>query len=554
MLRMIFRWEKRKETTMKKQWKLIARGFLLAGLFVSAAPARAQNEDERIKALERRLSQLDEQQVDMKKEATALLQELSQLKEQQIEMKNEATAAAAALPTFTYRPGNGLSIEAADQSWAFRTSIEAHFRLLFESGLSEAGRETGGVMGRRFRPFFYYCIDNCLYEIEAGLDLDGFGTGNGKNATGTAPGSMLQRGVVYFHLERLNAYLPTFYAGMDGPASVSAYRQGSSAVGAQLEYDLLSRNNGLNTGRFGNGVGLDWSNIDLSPVGIPGRLPLVNVVYATIGEGDDGLQSFREQRSVSAYVNIEPLAQIKNKWIQGLGFEFGAWFCPNEPNRTPQNPQSIACNRLRIQDNGDGGRQSLFDSNVGGSGLTHFLMPGFSWTIGPYRLRAVGGFQRYDGNNSKVKGNDFLIGHDLFIWSPKGFLTGSASMPGSILLGTHFERTDVSCPIASCNNGVIAPGSTVPQFTGNRILLREWDMWYFLAPRMSIGATVAWFDAAHLRQAIAGATPAATAANIQAATNVARNLGCVSSHQHTIQSPGKGCDWVDFSVTWRYQF
>ena len=181
-------------------------------------------------------------------------------------------------------------------------------------------------------------------------------------------------------------------------------------------------------------------------------------------------------------------------------------------------------------------------------------MPGFSWTVGPYRLRAVTGFQRYDGKNTKVKGEDFLIGHDLFIWSPKGFLTGSSSQPGSILLGTHFERTDVSCPPSACANGTISAASTVPQFTRNRILLREWDLWYFLAPRMSIGASLLWYDAGHLRQAIAGATPAATAANIQAATNVARNLGCVSSHQRTIQSPGKGCDWVDFSITWRYQF
>ena len=43
----------------------------------------------------------------------------------------------------------------------------------------------------------------------------------------------------------------------------------------------------------------------------------------------------------------------------------------------------------------------------------------------------------------KKRGHDFLIGHDLFLWSPKGFLTGSANTPGSILVGTHFERTDV---------------------------------------------------------------------------------------------------------------
>ncbi len=61
----------------------------------------------------------------------AIQQELSQLKEQQIELKKEATAAAAAMPSFSYRPGNGMLIEAADKSWSFRHSFEAHMRYNF---------------------------------------------------------------------------------------------------------------------------------------------------------------------------------------------------------------------------------------------------------------------------------------------------------------------------------------------------------------------------------------------------------------------------------------
>jgi hypothetical protein len=47
-------------------------------------------------------------------EINALESELTQLKEQQIELKKEATAAAAAMPSFSYRPGNGVNIEAAE--------------------------------------------------------------------------------------------------------------------------------------------------------------------------------------------------------------------------------------------------------------------------------------------------------------------------------------------------------------------------------------------------------------------------------------------------------
>jgi len=524
---------------MKKRWTLTGLGFLLVAFF-AAAPVRGDDVDQRIKSLEDELARLKSEQ--------------TQVKAEQIELRKQATAAEAALPNFSYRPGSGALIEAADKSWSFRASMEAHFRLLFESGLSESGRETGGVMGRRLRPEFYYCVNDCLYEIQIRLDLDGFGTGNGKNSTNTATSSILQRGTVWFHLEKFNPWLPSLYTGMDGEGAISSYRQGSSSTGAQLEYDLLSRNNGFNTGRWGNGFALNWQDKELFGIG---RIPLFNIVYATIGEGDDGLQSFREQRSVSTYINIEPLSQIKNKWIQGIGLEMGAWFCPNKPNHTPQVTQDIACSELRIRDNGDGGRQTLFRASVPGSGMTHFLMPGFAWTVGPYRFRAVGGWQRYDGDNDNVKGKVWLLGHDLYIWSPKGFLTGDATTAGSILLGTHFERTDVSCPGPfsgagiSCNNGSTTAVATGPQqFHRDRILLREWDIWYVLMSRMSVGAAVAWYDASNVRQAstLAGAN------GIQSANNVARNLGCNSSHQTTLKRFGKGCDWTDVSVTWRYQF
>src|SRR5437016_12734879 len=236
---------------MKKRWTLTGLGFLLVAFF-AAAPVRGDDVDQRIRSLEDELARLKSEQ--------------TQVKAEQIQLKKQATAAEAALPNFSYRPGSGALIEAADKSWSFRTSMEAHFRLLFESGLTEAGRETGGVMGRRFRPFFYYCVNDCLYEVEAGLDLDGFGTGNAKNSTNTGTSSILQRGILWVHLEKLTPWLPTLYLGMDGPSSISSYRQGSSSTGAQLEYDLLSRNTGFNIGRLGNGVSLNWDDTPLGSI------------------------------------------------------------------------------------------------------------------------------------------------------------------------------------------------------------------------------------------------------------------------------------------------
>ena len=517
---------------MKKHGRLLtAFGFLLAGVFVLAAPAFAQSVDDKIKSLE---------------------QELSQLKDQQIEMKKEATAAAAALPSFEYRPGNGLNIEAADKAWGLRFTIETHFRYEFESGRSHIGRTEGELMGRRFRPGVLYCINNCLWEIEATLDLDGFGTGNGKNSTNTSTSSILQRGAVNFHAENLNPWLPTVQFGMDiqNAGGGSLARQGSGSVGAQAEYDLLTRNNGFNTGRAGQGMVLNWDDRSLSGIGIPGRIGKFQVGMSSIGEGDDGLSSFKDKKSFNEYLSIQPFSEVKNKWISGLTFEYGVWFC-NVDLRGMN-----GCDRYRIQDHGDGGRQTLFDTGAGsiGNGLTTAMGPGVVWSVGPYTLRAMGSFEQSaddGGRRGKKRAHDFLIGHDLYLWSPKGFLTGSATTPGSILTGTHFERNDMSVDcsnrpgggssgILCANTGI---GGHITQFHRNTILLREWDLWYVIAPRMNVGLNVLWYDAANLRNG---------------ANQAAQNLGICTASTKSINSsncrPGIGGDWVDVFLNWRYTF
>ena len=506
---------------MKKGfWGFAALGSMLAALLV-AVPARAQSVDDKIKALE---------------------QELTELKSQQIELKKESTAAAAALPSFSYRPGNGLNIEAADKSWGIRFSMEVALRTMFESGQDAIGRTNGEVMLRRWRPYFFYCIDNCLYEIETALDMDGFGTGNAKNSTNSGGSSIMQRGVVHFHLENLNPFMPTVDIGGDISTSFSLSRQGSSAIGAQIEYDLLSRNAGPNTGRSGWGYVFNWDDRSLSGIGIPGRVGRLQFAMASVSEGDDNLSSFTDRKDFNVYANIFPFSQVKNKWIQGLMFEYGAWLCNNDQRQSADN----GCNRIRIQDNGDAGRQTLFDTGANsiGEGLFTAMSPGMTWTVGPYRLRTMGTFiSAADGDftgcsgstvpcspnkRGKKRGHDFLIGHDLFLWSPKGFLTGSANTPGSILVGTSFQRTDVSCDTPRC------PAINGGQFHRGFYVIREWDLWYFLAPRMSIGGGVMWYNASNLT------------------TTVQRNLGCSPrGSQGTI---GAGCQWTDGSITFRYQF
>jgi hypothetical protein len=409
--------------------------------------------------------------------------------------------------------------------------------MLFESGKDQQGRTNGEVMGRRFRPQFNYCINNCFYEIVARLDLDGLGTQ-----------SDLQRGIINVHLEDINPWMPTIGFGMDGPMPISLYRQGSGNYGAQAEYDLLSRNNGLNTGRYGNGFTLNWDSIDIGT----GRAQL-NFGVATFAEGDNGGSSNTDRKDFAAYARIEPFTKIKNKWIQGLGFEAMHWWCNEDPRNTAAQGQNdntggnlSGCSRLRIQDHGDGGRQTLFQftpTGTTGRGTNNWQSIGMGWRVGPYWLRLFRGFYDFDfakntptRQGADARGRDFLIAHDLFLWSPKGFLTGDSTIPGSVLFGTHFERTDVSCGLPNCD--------VSGQFSRNRILLREWDLWYFLPNRISIGGSVLWYDASNLR----------TGRN-----QAGQNLGVLSTGGcdatgGTAACRGKGGDWVDVMLNFRMYF
>ena len=225
-----------------------------------------------------------------------------------------------------------------------------------------------------------------------------------------------------------------------------------------------------------------------------------------------------DQKDFAAYVRVEPFTRMKNKWIEGFGFEAMRWWCNEDPRTVAAvNGQATAgnvsaCSRLRIQDHGDGGRQTLFNFSPAGTtgrGLNDFTLLGMGYRIGPYWLRLLRVYQDYNFENNTpaqgvdAKGRDFLIAHDMFLWSPKGFLTGDSTIPGSVLFGTHFERTDVSCGRSNCATG--------GEFSRNRILLREWDLWYFLPNRISIGGSVLWYDASNLQSG---------------RTNAQENLGC----------------------------
>ena len=124
---------------MKKRFWVLS---VLAVFLLAAGTVRAQSVDDKIKSLER---------------------ELSQLKDQQIDLKKEATAQAAAMPTFSYRPGAGLNISAADQSWGLRFGYEWALDWMKLEGQDARREGDGGFFLRINRPQFTYNWDRGFF-------------------------------------------------------------------------------------------------------------------------------------------------------------------------------------------------------------------------------------------------------------------------------------------------------------------------------------------------------------------------------------------------------
>jgi hypothetical protein len=475
------------------------------------------------------------------------------------------TAAAQDAPAVkpSYQPGKGIVLRQTDDLWSVGFSLETRLDLPFEAGRKAGGRITGEPYDRRFRPFVNLCVFHCIYELELEADVDEF------RSEERHPSRLfvltLQRSVSYLHFENLYPLLPTFYFGFGYTLEINPYRRGDFTASAQLEYDLLSRNNGFDEGRYVNAVGGRWRNISLAPLAAPGTasvdvaagrigLPGVGVAGARSVRHffEDNLHEFGDWKDSAVVGQIKLFDQLDNKWLKGFGLSAGAWFC--YPQRRLSHDLTSACDALATFDHGPGGRQLLFFTDDIGRGMAYYITPGLGWRVGPYELRASGGFQRFANQKSitgRTVANNFLIAHELFLWSPKGFFTGSAEKAGSLLFGMHFERTDLDCnsgggrSVSSGGTCGVNPIQTLPPFNvaaskgfnRNAILLREWDFWYFITTRMSVGVSFLWYRATNLPLA------------------AQYNLG-VRNRASVIADPnqGKGGEWLDVNLAWRWRF
>ena len=509
---------------MTKVFRLAAFG--LAAFFLALAPAWAQKLDDRIQALEDELLRLKAEQ--------------QQVKTEQIELKREATEAAAALPEFSYRPGRGVTIMAADKSWSINFSYQLHMHMQnhLDGEANPGGKNaaqlsytdkftTGDIFSRRNQPWFIYCWNDCFYEMLFALDADS------NEVIG------VQRTEFVTHFEKMNPWYPTLWVGNPG-GETHRYVSRSSTGSAQVETpsDLLSDSAAHNLSH--RAIGFGWRNVSLGsgdfllaveyagqPFSSAGNNAVLGGGASAVPSGSIENSDNDDAHTFFFKAGMRPFSGTKNKWLQKTRFGFG--WSVNSPSLS----WAATTRRLRIRSSDRVGRLDLMDIRNIGSGIHHRFEYGLEWGAGPYVIRAVNGLSSFEdkarlgaGTHKGVHGQFWSIANELFLWSPKGFLTGSPTTPHSIVMGWNFARADAACGRPNCDNS--------GEFSRNFLTQKELDFWYHIRPGLSVGGWWNWWKAANV-----------TTGDDQ------EGIGCRQRNQ-TLR--GKSCEWHTVNLGVRLDF
>ena len=211
------------------------------------------------------------------------------------------------------------------------------------------------------------------------------------------------------------------------------------------------------------GAGLGWEEIDFGPSKYE--------VYFNLATSRQGThQEFvnDDRKGLMMFAGVKPFANIKNKWIEGLDIGIGY---QAQSQNSPFNMQGAdGVSEIRVRNTERRGRFEMFRPEVDlcpppddgcdqnfGSGWSYVIIPGLQYKVGPYMFRAVGVKTKYRGKEDTLRGieaSGWTIDHQVFLWSPKGFFTGSQTTPNSIMFSFGFERADMKAQIKALEQEV----------------------------------------------------------------------------------------------------
>ena len=519
-----------------KRLGLTALSALLVALLVWVAPLWAQQGvDQRIKVLEDELTRLKAEQ--------------EQVKTEQMELRKDALAAEAALPKFEYRAGDGLTISAADESWQFNISLRLNIHMynfvtpnyLFAFGGTQRAGNTDPLefFPRRMRLYMNYCWEDCFWEIQTSMD--------GETSVRF---SSWRDNEILMHFEKWNPYFPYASFGLRRGAG-RTYEGRSSTNDGKMEHPIILE--GFNWGGDGShaGAGLGWDRV---PVGLGDFQLFLNWASARQGTWQEFTHTARS--GMMGFIGTRPFSKQKDwKWLSGLDVGLGWQFQNYDQPRGLTEDDSGAVN-IRVRNEERRGRQDWFrpasiDNSLGedtgqnvGGGFAWVAIPGMQWRIGPYQARfnyITTRFRSNDDGIGGVWGYGYDVGHQVFVWSPKGFFTGSPSTPGSLMLSYNYEHGLMSCGKIGNNHCDASPGSG--SFHNQSYVLNQTSLWYWIRPALRVGA---WWNYWGF-------------ANTPGASGIA--VGCFNNQKNFTKSGatpndrvGNSCWWnsvnLGFQLTW----
>jgi hypothetical protein len=454
-----------------RTWKQMWTGAVALGgiLFVClAASSSAAGE------LEERIRTLEETQ-------RANAEELAKLKGEQMELRKEATAAAAALPSFTYRPRRGLLIEAADKSWAVRTFARLHYRMMFwpdNTVVASSGFSQGDVALRRWRMGFnpswqdgFYALD---WEVDGGADRS----------------IQIQKGEFHVDFSKLNVYFPTLVLGLRASAFFSRHDTNwGSSTGGLFDRSMFQDGAGVGAGSQNNAIALNWNDVPILDTGTF----LFQAIYSNQGliNEADLQRPNSDNRAAHLAFNLQPFSRTKDKWLRGIDFgvsyhldqlgDSGKGLAASSPATTRNFFRVRTTERQRLR---------LIELSRNAMGQRHLTMPHFGWRVGPYWLRTSFGHNKGEQVNGRgIEAWMWRISNELFVWSPKGFLTGSNTAPGSVMLFTGFERTNMR----AADNGLRDCGTVGGNCTSAYAYNNNVGAWYIVRPGLRVGAEYGFY-------------------------------------------------------------
>lgn len=370
-----------------------------AALFIMAAvPVRAASTDERIKALEDELAQLKSEQAKVKEEA-----------------KN-ATAAAAAIPSFRYRPGRGVTISGADRSWALRAGNQFQSQTFFYPDTDASNSGQGSTMYRHIELDWNYYWQDGLYQVGMTQDY-------------TRAGAFKKDGM-RVHLEKFSPYYPQVRIAAVSMEAASPFTRASSSSGLTLERQALYDQN-FTTGSS-SGHGLVWENV---PLGDIGQISDFDLEYQDGSYFDQSKLSPRPQ-SQAGFIGgivVEPFSKTKGPL---KGFVIGV----------PINVATIgdhSSDPLAARTTSRGNRQTIYSSDLRGSFV--YTGPWMQYTWGPAEVGFT--YENYQGerrgmSGSAARASTYLGTVAMFVYGPKGFMSGSRNE--GVRLSYTWSRMDGS--------------------------------------------------------------------------------------------------------------